>query len=90
MKYVELKFSEDRLNKDTVHKYKDAEVVIVFVDSRVDRQVIDQLPRLKLIITRSTGYDHIDMGYAVERGIVVCNVPDYASITVAEYTMRLF
>jgi D-lactate dehydrogenase len=89
MKDTELKFSEDRLNKDTAHKYKDAEVVIVFVDSRVGREVIDQLPKLKLIITRSTGYDHIDVRYAMDRGIVVCNVPDYASITVAEYTIAL-
>jgi hypothetical protein len=87
VKDIELKFSEDRLNKDTAHKYKDAEAVIVFVDSRVDREVIDRLPRLRLIITRSTGYDHIDVRYAMERGIVVCNVPDYASITVAEYTI---
>jgi D-lactate dehydrogenase len=89
MKDTELKFSEDRLNKDTVHKYEDAEAVIVFVDSRVNREVIDQLPKLKLIITRSTGYDHIDVRYAMDRGIVVCNVPDYASITVAEYTITL-
>ncbi|MDT7911204.1 MAG: hydroxyacid dehydrogenase [Thermocrinis sp.] len=89
VKDIELKFSEDRLNKDTVHKYKDAEAVIVFVDSRVDREVIDQLPKLRLIITRSTGYDHIDVKYAMEKGIVVCNVPDYASITVAEYTIAL-
>jgi len=61
----------------------------VFVDSRVDREVIDQLPRLRLIITRSTGYDHIDVKYAMEKGVVVCNVPDYASITVAEYTIAL-
>jgi D-lactate dehydrogenase len=89
VKDIELKFSEDRLNKDTVHKYKDAEVVIVFVDSRMDREVIDQLPKLRLVITRSTGYDHIDVKYAKEKGIVVCNVPDYASITVAEYTIAL-
>ncbi len=61
----------------------------MFVDSRVDREVIDRLPRLKLIITKSTGYDHIDVKYAMEKGIVVCNVPDYASITVAEYTIAL-
>ena len=72
-----------------MHKYKDAEAVIVFVDSRVDREVIDQLPRLRLIITRSTGYDHIDVKYAMEKGVVVCNVPDYASVTVAEYTIAL-
>ena len=75
VKDIELKFSEDRLNKDTVHIYKD--------------EVIDQLPKLRLIITRSTGYDHIDVKYSMEKGIVVCNVPDYASITVAEYTIAL-
>ncbi len=58
-------------------------VVIMFVDSRVDREVIDQLSKLRLIITRSTGHDHIDVKYAVDRGVIVCNVPDYASITVA-------
>jgi D-lactate dehydrogenase len=55
VKDAELKFSEDRLNKDTVHKYKDAEAVIVFVDSRVDREVIDRLPKLRLIITKEHG-----------------------------------
>ena len=89
VKEVDLRFSEERLNKDTVHKYKDAQAVIVFVDSRVSAGVIDQLPNLKLIITRSTGYDHIDTEYANKKGIVVCNVPDYSSITVAEYTMAL-
>jgi len=33
--------------------------------------------------------DHIDVRYAMDRGIVVCNVPDYVSITVAEYTITL-
>ncbi|MFZ8863938.1 MAG: hypothetical protein ACO2PP_26010 [Thermocrinis sp.] len=50
---------------------------------------MDQLPKLKLIITRSTGYDHIDVRYAMDKGIVVCNVPDYPSVTLAEYTITI-
>jgi len=54
-----------------------------------DRPVIGQLPELKLMVTRSTGYDHIDWRYAASRGIPVCNVPGYGSNTVAEFAAGL-
>jgi D-lactate dehydrogenase len=47
------------------------------------------LPNLKLIATRSTGFDHIDIDYAKEKNISVANVPEYGSRTVAEYTFAL-
>jgi len=56
---------------------------------KYDRSVIDQLPRLKLIVTRSTGYDHVDWKYAASKGIPVCNVPGYGSNTVAEFAAGL-
>jgi D-lactate dehydrogenase len=56
---------------------------------KYDRGVIDQLPKLKLIVTRSTGYDHIDWKHAASKGIPVCNVPGYGSNTVAEFAAGL-
>lgn len=56
---------------------------------KYDRDVIDQLPGLKLIVTRSTGYDHIDWRNAASKGIPVCNVPGYGSNTVAEFAAAL-
>lgn len=56
---------------------------------KYDRQVIGQLPRLRLITTRSTGYDHIDWEFAASKGIPVCNVPGYGSNTVAEFAAGL-
>jgi D-lactate dehydrogenase len=47
------------------------------------------LPNLKLITTRSTGYDHIDCEYCKSKGILVCNVPEYGTKTVAEWTIGL-
>lgn len=67
----------------------DTEVLSVFVNSKVTQAVMDTLPHLKLIVTRSTGYDHIDLAAAAARGIVVCNVPSYGERTVAEYTFAL-
>jgi len=54
-----------------------------------DAHVIDSLPDLKCIITRSTGYDHIDWKHAGSKGIPVYNVPGYGRNTVAEFAMGL-
>ena len=49
------------LSGATVGDFADAEVVSPFITSRLDADVIDQLPALRLIATRSAGYDHIDL-----------------------------
>lgn len=61
----------------------------VFIYSRVTREVLDALPELKLIATRSTGFDHIDVETCRSRGIAVSNVPSYGENTVAEHTIAL-
>ena len=61
----------------------------VFIYSHVSRQVLDGMPNLKLIATRSTGFDHIDLDACRSRGIAVSNVPSYGENTVAEHTMAL-
>ncbi len=66
-----------------------AEVLSVFVNSRVDTAVLEKFPNLKLVVTRSTGFDHIDLAACQAKGIVVCNVPTYGERTVAEYAFAL-
>jgi D-lactate dehydrogenase len=61
----------------------------VFIYSRVTREVLDALPELKFVATRSTGFDHIDLEACRSRGIAVSNVPSYGENTVAEHTMAL-
>jgi D-lactate dehydrogenase len=67
----------------------DAEVVSPFIYSRLDAARLAKLPKLKLIATRSTGFDHIDMEECAKRGITVSNVPSYGENTVAEHTFAL-
>ena len=55
----------------------------------VSRETLDKLPKLRMIATRSTGCDHIDATAASEKGIVVCNVPDYGSHMIAEHAFGL-
>lgn len=82
-------FFEEKLNENSVEKAKDADVVCVFVTSAINKNVIDALPNLKFIATRSTGFDHIDHAYAETKGIKVSNVPAYGSHTVAEFAFTL-
>ncbi|MFA6324749.1 MAG: NAD(P)-dependent oxidoreductase [Candidatus Paceibacterota bacterium] len=86
---IEIYFYEGKLNEDSAKLAEDAEIVSVFVNSVVDKNIIDVLPNLKLITTRSTGFDHIDLTYANTKGIIVSNVPAYGSYTVAEFTFGL-
>ena len=55
----------------------------------VTRELLERLPNLKLIVTRSAGYDHIDLAEAARRGISVCNVPDYGAHMIAELAFGL-
>lgn len=66
-----------------------AEAISPFVHSQLDATQLTRMPRLRLIATRSTGYDHIDLDYCNERGIAVSNVPRYGQNTVAEHTFAL-
>jgi D-lactate dehydrogenase len=56
---------------------------------QVTREVFERLPNLKLIVTRTVGYDHIDLAEAKRRGIPVCNVPDYGAHMIAEQAFGL-
>ncbi len=85
----ELIFSEEKLTEKNVAKAADAACISVFINSMVSKDIIDALPNLKLITTRSTGYDHIDAAYAATKGITVSSVPAYGSRTVAEFAFAL-
>jgi D-lactate dehydrogenase len=65
------------------------EILASFVESPIDKKIIESLPQLKMIAAMSTGYDHINIKTAEEKGIVVCNVPSYGEVTVAEHTFAL-
>lgn len=76
--------SEDEFPTD-----KEIDILSVFVNTKVTQQVLTKLPNLKLIITRSTGVDHIDMRAATNRRIAVANVPGYGTTPVAEHVFAL-
>jgi D-lactate dehydrogenase len=65
------------------------EAISVFIYSPVNAATLAGFPRLRLVATRSTGFNHIDLEACHERGVTVCNVPYYGENTVAEHTFGL-
>ena len=68
---------------------QNAEIISVFTSSRLDKQVLEKFKNLKLILTRSVGYSHIDLDYCNSKNIIVANTPHYGDYTVAEFSFGL-
>ena len=81
--------TREPLDKRTAAAHAQADVVSTFVNSKLGAEVLAQFPDLKLIATRSTGYDHIDLDWCAANGVTVANVPDYGDSTVAEHAFAL-
>lgn len=67
----------------------DADIISMFIYSKVTKDILDKFPNLKMVATMSTGFDHIDIEECKKRGIAVCNVPAYGDNTVAEHAFGL-
>lgn len=46
-------------------------------------------PKLRTLVRMGVGFDRIDIAAAEQRGVVVCNVPDYGTTEIADHTMAL-
>ena len=86
----DLQFYQEPLNDDfNSRAILDASVISPFIYSVVSAKIISQIKKLKLIATRSTGFNHIDLTAAKKRKVAVANVPYYGENTVAEHTFAL-
>lgn len=79
--------SQEPLREENV--IADADIISVFIYSRVTEQLLKKMPHLRAIVTRSAGIDHIDLEICAHRNIRVLNVPAYGPHTVAEHALAL-
>ena len=87
----ELKFFTPNLNSETVDLATGFEAVCVFVNDRLDANIINTLHKkgIRLIALRCAGYDNVDLDAAQELGMVVVRVPAYSPYAVAEHAIAL-
>ncbi len=86
---IEVYFFTEKLSLNNVNLAKDCKIISTFIDSQLDKDVLSKFTDLKMISTRSTGFDHIDLEVAKKNKIMVCNVPHYGDNAVAEYAFAL-
>jgi len=76
-------------HKDLEGRVEDADALIVFHEISLPAETIQRLRRCRVIVRGGVGFDNVDLAAAAERGIPVCNVPDYGVDEVADHAMAL-
>jgi len=67
----------------------DTEALSIFINSKIDAGFLAEHPEVRLIATRSTTYDHIDLKACAARGVAVSSVGSYGDHTVPEHVFAL-
>lgn len=68
---------------------KDSDAIITYLSDRIDRDIINQTPKLKVIANYGAGFNNIDVTYASEKGIWVTNTPNVLQETTADLTWAM-
>jgi len=63
--------------------------IVIFTSSKFPAEVIKHLADCKMLIRYGIGLDNVDLNAAAEKGIYVCNAPDYGTFAVAEHAFAL-
>ena len=74
---------------DLITACKKHSIICCFIYSQFTAEVLSSLPNLRLLCTRSVGYNHLDVTYCRSKNITVCHVPDYGSHVIAEHAFAL-
>jgi glycerate dehydrogenase len=75
----------DRTGRDDVVARAEGAEVVITNKTVLRSEALVRLDRLRLIAVLATGYDNVDLEAARARGVTVCNVPAYATDSVAQH-----
>lgn len=74
--------------EEIIEAAKDADAIQVHF-AQITKEIIDNLPKCRLIVRSAVGMDNIDIAAATAAGIPVCNVPDYGIEDVSTHAILL-
>lgn len=88
--HLEVNREERPMTKEEIMKgIKEMDGILCLLTDRIDSEVMDSAPKLKIIANYAVGYDNIDVKAATERGIMVTNTPGVLTETTADLTWAL-
>jgi glyoxylate reductase len=72
-----------------IDKIKDCEGILTLLTDKIDAEIMDRAPKLRIISNYAVGYDNIDVKSATQRGIMVTNTPGVLTETTADLAFAL-
>lgn len=75
--------------KILIKEIKHCDALISLLNDKIDKAVIDSMPKCKIIANYAVGYNNIDVNYAKSKGIVVTNTPDVLTDSTADLAIAL-
>ncbi|OGU54051.1 MAG: D-glycerate dehydrogenase [Ignavibacteria bacterium RBG_13_36_8] len=84
-------FKKDRpiTRKELIANGKDADALITLLTDKIDKNIIDQFTKCRIIANYAVGYNNIDFDYAKSRNIIVTNTPDVLTHATADLAVTL-
>ncbi len=76
-------------NEDDIAEHSKDSQILITNKIKIDDNILEKLPELKLICVIATGYNIVDIEAAARRNIVVTNVPQYAKYSVSQHAFAL-
>lgn len=68
---------------------EDAEILVVTSSIKVDAALLAATPSARLVITTTSGYDHLDLPLLAQRGIAACRLPLVRRDAVVEASLAM-
>ncbi len=75
--------------QELIKNAKNADALISLLSDKIDREIIDNLNKCRIIANYAVGFNNIDVEYANSKGIIVTNTPDILTDATADLTMAL-
>jgi glyoxylate reductase len=75
--------------EEIVRKARDVDALVTLLSDKIDAEVFDAAPKLKIVAQMAVGFDNIDVAEATKRGIYVTNTPGVLTETTADFAWAL-
>lgn len=75
--------------KVTIEKVRNVDALAPLLSDKIDAEVFDAAPKLKIVAQMAVGFDNIDIKEATKRGIYVTNTPEVLTDTTADFAWAL-
>ena len=82
--------SEEALGRrELLRRAREVSALLPVLGDRVDRELLDAAPRLRVVANHAVGYDNVDVESCTARGVWVTNTPDVLTDATADLTWAL-